>query len=65
MILHGITSKRWNNFQLFSLGEVTGKYSTPVTLIIAVTETIRNKFHDLISGQPLSCQFHVIEFELY
>ena len=37
MILDGVTSQRWNNFQLFSLGEITGNYFTPVTSIIAMS----------------------------
>ena len=33
---HVITSRRWNNFQLFSLGEITENYLTFVPSIITV-----------------------------
>ena len=52
------------NFQLFHVGKITGKYSTPVTLVIAML-FIRIKFHQLILHQPLefSISCHKI-FEL-
>ena len=31
MVLNGIMSQGCNNFQLFSFGEITGNYCTPVT----------------------------------
>ena len=37
MALHGVTSQGCNNFQLFSLGEITGNYCTPVTSIIVMS----------------------------
>ena len=52
MILHSIMSQRWNNFPLFSLGEITGNSFTPVTSIILIPFTW-NKFHDLTLGWTL------------
>ena len=52
MILHGNTSESWNNFQLFSLGEITRNYFTYGTSIIKIP-FIRNKFHNLLSDQSL------------
>ena len=47
MVLYGITSQGCNNFQLFTLGEITGNYCTPVTSIVAMS-FIGIEFHHLM-----------------
>ena len=49
-IIHDIT--RYYVTEMEQPGEITENYLTSVTSIIA-TSFIWNKFHDLISGQPL------------
>ena len=52
MVLHGITLQGCNNFQLFSLGEITGNYWIPVTSIAAMSFTWI-KFHHFIKNFKL------------
>ena len=57
MILHCITSQRGSNFSLFSLGETTGNYFTPVTSIITNIIYLKK-----LSWFYLQASFKVVSF---
>ena len=63
MVLHGITLKECNSFQLFPLGEITGNYSITVTSNIAMS-FIWIEFHHFMKIFKV-VNNHVRKFEFY